>query len=97
MFCAECRVAQAIGSAENTRSGKLAAHCSTCMPPIEPPATENNVSIFNSSSSIACARTMSRMVITGKSSPHGWPVLGLVEAGPDEPMQPPSTFEQMTK
>ena len=34
------------------------------------------------SSSIACARTMSRMVMTGKSRPHGLPVAGLVEAGP---------------
>src|SRR6185503_17878875 len=95
MFCAECRVAQAIGSALNTRLGKLAAHCSTCMPPIEPPATVNNESILSSSSSIACDRTMSRMVMTGTSSPHGLPVLGLVEAGPVEPMHPPSTFGQI--
>jgi hypothetical protein len=67
------------------------------MPPIEPPATANNESILSSSSSIACARTMSRTVITGKSSPHGLPVLGLVEAGPLVPMQPPTTLGQMTK
>ena len=46
---------------------------------------------------MACARTMSRMVMTGKSSPHGMPVLGLVEAGPLVPMQAPSTFGQITK
>ena len=46
---------------------------------------------------MACARTMSRMVMTGNSRPHGLPVLGLVEAGPVEPMQPPSTFGQMMK
>jgi len=33
----------------------------------------------------------------GKSSPHNLPVAGLIEAGPVEPMQPPITFEQMTK
>ncbi len=40
---------------------------------------------------------MSGMVMTGKSSPQILPVAGLVEAGPVEPMQPPSTFEQMMK
>ena len=34
---------------------------------------------------------------TGKSSPHGMPVAGLVDAGPVVPMQPPSTFGQITK
>ena len=97
MFCAECRVAQAIGIAANTRCGKLAAHCSTCMPPIEPPITANRLSMPRWSISIACARTMSRMVTTGKSSPHAVPVAGLSEAGPVVPRQPPSTLEQMTK
>ena len=46
---------------------------------------------------MACARTMSGMVMIGKSSPHNLPVAGLVEAGPVEPMQPPITFEQMMK
>ena len=41
------------------------------MPPIDPPITQNNVSIPSRSSSMACARTMSGMVMTGKSSPHG--------------------------
>ena len=41
------------------------------MPPIEPPATANTVSMPRWSSSIACARTMSRMVMTGKSRPQG--------------------------
>ena len=43
------------------------------------------------------ARTMSRTVMTGKSNPHGMPVAGLVDAGPDEPMQPPTTLGQITK
>ena len=97
MFCAECRVLQATASAENTRSGYAAVHCSACMPPIEPPTTQNSVSMLKRSSSIACARTMSGMVMTGKSSPHNLPVAGLVDAGPVEPMQPPITFEQMMK
>ena len=46
---------------------------------------------------MACARTMSGMVMIGKSSPHTLPVAGLVEAGPVDPMQPPITFEQMMK
>ena len=46
---------------------------------------------------MVCARTMSGMVMIGKSSPHNLPVAGLVEAGPVEPMQPPITFEQMMK
>ena len=37
------------------------------------------------------------MVMTGKSSPHGWPVSGLMLAGPVEPMQPPRMLAQMTK
>ena len=35
--------------------------------------------------------------MTGKSSPQGLPVCGLVDAGPDEPMQAPMTFGQITK
>ena len=97
MFCAEWRAAEAIGIAANTRSGKLAAHCSACMPPIEPPTTQNSVSMPRWSISIACARTMSRMVTTGRSSPHARPVAGFIEAGPVVPMQPPMTFEAMTK
>ena len=81
MFCAECRVLQATASAENTRFGKAAVHCSACMPPIEPPTTQNRVSMPRRSISMACARTMSGMVMTGKSSPHSLPVAGLVEAG----------------
>ena len=67
------------------------------MPPIEPPATENNESMPRWSSSIACARTMSRTVMTGKSRPNTSPVTGLSEAGPVVPRQPPTTFGQITK
>ena len=47
--------------------------------------------------SLAWARTMSRMVTMGKSSPQGFPVAGFVEAGPVVPMQAPSTLVQITK
>ena len=62
------------------------------MPPIEPPTTQNSVSMPSRSISMVCARTMSGMVMTGKSSPHTLPVAGLIEAGPVEPMQPPITL-----
>ena len=39
------------------------------MPPIEPPTTANRVSIPRASISMAWARTMSAMVITGKARP----------------------------
>jgi len=44
------------------------------MPPIEPPTTQNSVSIPKRSSNMACARTMSGIVMIGKSSPHTLPV-----------------------
>ncbi len=67
------------------------------MPPIDPPMTAKRLSTPRWSISAACARTMSRMVTSGKSSPQAFPVAGLTEAGPEEPRQPPITFEQMTK
>ena len=33
---------------------------------------------------------------SGKSSPYGAPVSGLIELGPVVPLQPPSRFAQMT-
>ena len=45
MFCAECRVDAAIGGAAERAADSLAAHCNTCMPPIEPPATANSESM----------------------------------------------------
>ena len=67
------------------------------MPPIEPPATQKSVSMPSRSISMAWARTMSAMVTIGRSRPNGFPVAGLIEAGPVVPMQPPSTLEQMMK
>ena len=46
---------------------------------------------------MAWARTMSRIVMTGKSSPQGLPVFGSVEEGPVVPIQAPTTFGQITK
>ena len=46
---------------------------------------------------MACARTMSRMVTSGKDRPKGRPVAGSISAGPVEPMQPPMTLAQITK
>jgi len=39
MFCAEWRAAEAITTAASTRSGKVAAQDSACIPPIDPPTT----------------------------------------------------------
>src|SRR6185437_10130766 len=51
----------------------------------------------SASSSMACVCTMSLMVTSGKVRPKGLPVEGSISAGPDVPMQPPSTLAQMTK
>jgi len=69
MFCAEWRAAEAIGTAAKTRSGKLEAHCRTCIPPMDPPMTQNNCSIPRRSIRSFWARTMSAIVMTGKLSP----------------------------
>ena len=97
IFCAEWRAVEAMTTAAATRSGKVAAQLSACMPPIEPPTTAFSRATPRWSSSMACARTMSRIVMTGKAMPQGRPVAGLMLAGPDDPMQLPMTFEQMTK
>ena len=98
MFCAEWRAAVAIGhGGEDTLADRRAAHCSTCMPPIEPPITQNSLSMPRWSISSFCARTMSATVMTGKPRPQGSPVRGLMSRGPVVPMQPPSTLAQMTK
>src|SRR6202158_2071103 len=62
--------------------------CSTCMPPIEPPTTQNSVSMPKRSSNMACARTMSGIVMIGKSRAHNLPVAALVEAGTVAHMAP---------
>ncbi len=66
--CALCRHVVAIGIVQRTTSGKLTAHSSACMPPIDPPETHNNLAMPSESISIFCSRTMSRIVITGNDS-----------------------------
>ena len=45
MFCEECQAAVAIGTAVADAVRWRAAHASTCMPPIEPPMTQNSWSM----------------------------------------------------
>ena len=54
---------------ERTRSGNVIPHSSTCMPPIEPPITLNHAGTPRCVAKRAWARTMSRMVTTGKRGP----------------------------
>ena len=79
------RAVVASGMAARIRSGWCAAHSSTCIPPIEPPTTHSSRSMPRWSISRSCARTMSPMVTTGKRSPYGLPVAGLMLPGPVEP------------
>ncbi len=69
MFCAEWRAAVAIASTRAARSGQLAAKLSASIPPIEPPTTAWSWPMPSASSSATWARTMSRIVITGKRIP----------------------------
>jgi hypothetical protein len=95
MFCAECRAVVAIASTRAARSGKLAARLSACIPPIEPPTTACSRSMPSPSSRAIEARTMSRIVITGKRMAYGRPS-GPGLAGPVVPMQLPITLAHMT-
>ena len=54
---------------ERTRDGNVMAHSSACMPPIDPPTTARQRAMPSASASDAWARTMSRMVTTGKRRP----------------------------
>ena len=75
---------------ERTRSGKVIPHSSTCMPPIEPPITLSHAGTPRCVASRAWARTMSRMVTTGKrGAVLGCRCAGSIEVGPVEPWQPP--------
>jgi hypothetical protein len=95
--CAVWRAVEAITTAARSRSGKVAAQLSACIPPIDPPTTAASVAMPRWSSSIACARTMSRMVMTGTVIAYSRPVAGSMLAGPEEPMQLPSTLAHTTK
>ena len=60
---------QAIGIAEKDLSGKVAQNCNNCIPPIDPPVAHKSFWIPSWSRSDSCARTISLIVITGKSKP----------------------------
>ncbi len=97
MLCALRRAVVAIGMAATTLSGYRTAHSSTCMPPMEPPSTARSLRMPRCSTRRFWTLTMSSIVMIGKSRPQGRPVAGLIEDGPVVPLQPPSTFEQITK
>ena len=97
MACVGCRAAVAMAITWWTRSGCEIAHCSACMPPMEPPTTASSRSMPRWSSSSAWASTMSATVMIGKCVPYGRPVRGSTDEGPVDPLQPPMTFEEMTK
>ena len=59
----------ASGRIDRTLCGNMAAHSSTCIPPIEPPITASQRRTPRWSDSRACTRTMSRTVTTPKSGP----------------------------
>jgi hypothetical protein len=65
--------------------------------PVEPPITEKRWLMLKWSTTTACPRSMSRIVVTGRSSPKTLRVARLAEAGPVETMHPLITFEQTTK
>jgi hypothetical protein len=72
----------ATGTALSTKSGNSTAHSSACCPPMEPPITSASRRTPKESNSRLCARTMSRMVTTGKCTPYGRPVSESIEVGP---------------
>ncbi len=96
MFCAVRRALAHTSTARSISSGWSSAHCRICMPPSEPPTAAYSRSMPSSRSSARCTSARSRTVNSGKSSPYGSPVAGLIELGPDVPLQPPSRFAQMT-
>jgi hypothetical protein len=89
MFCAESFGVAAITIEWRIRSGNDSVHCSACIAPSEPPIAAAKRSMPRRSASRACAATQSSTVTTGKSAPHGRPLVGFVEVGPVEPKQLP--------
>jgi len=63
----------------------MIAHSSTCIPPIDPPTTACQVRTPRWSASRACARTMSRIVMTGNADPYGLSDPAGADAGPVDP------------
>jgi hypothetical protein len=61
--------AVATGTSERTRSGNMAPHSRTCIPPMEPPTTLSQLPTPRVPARAASMRTMSRTDTTGKSAP----------------------------
>ncbi|MNI52737.1 hypothetical protein D3C73_1075400 [compost metagenome] len=80
-----------------TRSGKVMAQLSACMPPSDPPITAAKRSMPKWSATRAWARTQSSTVNTGNAAPQGLPVAGLMLAGPVEPKHEPRLLTPITK
>ena len=97
MFCAVSRALEQIIRPARMSCGWSIAHCSTCMPPSDPPMAPARVPISRCASSLRCTRTRSDTVNSGNRRPYGSPVAGLMEAGPVVPWQPPSRFAETTK
>ena len=96
MFCAVRRPDAAITAALSSSAGYSSAHCRACMPPSEPPTTACSRLMPRCATSARCTVTKSATSSSGKSSPQGLPVAGLIELGPVVPWQPPSRFAVIT-
>lgn len=92
---AEAAAGAASTSSEPVRSGRLTAHSSARIPPMEPPTTAAHRPMPSTSASAASAATWSRTVRYGKREPQG-ARSGPGEEGPVLPWQPPSTFGATT-
>ena len=97
MFWAERRDDEQMTSAASISSGWSITHCSTCMPPSDPPIAAARRSMPRCASSARCTSTRSRTVNSGKVSPYGRPVAGSSDDGPVVPWQPPSRLAHTTK
>ena len=97
IFCADNLAAEAIKTAEYSRSGKSILHCMACIPPRLPPITAANFWIPRWSARCAWLATQSLTTTLGKFGPNISPVLGSMEFGPVLPWQPPRLFRLRTK
>ena len=69
MFWAERRLLAQMISAAPSSSGASSAHCSTCMPPSEPPMAASGRSMPRCAVRARCTRTRSLTVISGNRRP----------------------------
>ena len=97
MFCAVSRAEAQTSTPRSTSPGWSIAHCSTCMPPREPPIAPCTRVIPSWASRRWCTVTRSETVKCGNRSPYGRPVDGSIDDGPVVPLHPPSRFGLTTK